>query len=157
MTVRGKIKTIDNKIDQDKAHYDLDRQTAKISELSSRNVNKYEFLTGKYVLPEKGLLEKGTAMKRFEYLPLGRELNAQTDIAKKQYQRLEKTFISNKDNKNVNESLIKKEKPSVKKCNKSYLIYNRLRFCSYSDDRKLDSLSFESKYSNLFSFYDDLQ
>ena len=34
MTVSEKIKTIDNKIEQNKAHYSLDRQTAKISALS---------------------------------------------------------------------------------------------------------------------------
>ena len=33
--------------------YDLGRQTAKISALTSRNVKKYEFLTGKDFLPEK--------------------------------------------------------------------------------------------------------
>ena len=41
------IKTINNKIEQNKAQFDLDRQTAKISALSSRNISKYEFLTGK--------------------------------------------------------------------------------------------------------------
>ena len=54
----------------------------------------------KGVLPEKGLLEKTSTMERFEYSPLGKELKAQTDIAKKQYQGLNKAFISNKDNKN---------------------------------------------------------
>ena len=34
MTVTEKIKTIDNKIEQNKAQYDLDRQTAKIAALS---------------------------------------------------------------------------------------------------------------------------
>ena len=58
MTITEKIKTIDSKIEQNKAQYDLDRQTSKISTLSSGNVSKYEFLTGKYVLPEKDLLEK---------------------------------------------------------------------------------------------------
>ena len=48
-------------------------------------------------------------MKTFEYSPLGKELKAQIDIAKKQYQGFDKAFISNKDNKNVNESLIKKK------------------------------------------------
>ena len=66
-------------------------------------------MTGKDVLPGKGLLEKAAAMRRFEYSPLGKELNTQADIAKKQYQGLDKTFISNKDNKNVNESLNEKE------------------------------------------------
>ena len=72
-------------------------------------------------------------LKRFEYSQLGKELKAQTDIAIKRYQGLDKTFSSNKDNKNVNGSLIKKEK---KKYNKSNLIYNRLSIYSYSDDKK---------------------
>ena len=50
MTINEKIKTIENKIEQNKAQYDLDRQHAKISALSSGNVSKYEFLTGKDVL-----------------------------------------------------------------------------------------------------------
>ena len=53
MTTSEKIKTIDNKVEQNKAQNDLDRETAKISALSSENVSKYEFLTGKDVLPEK--------------------------------------------------------------------------------------------------------
>ena len=50
-----KAKTVNKKIEQSKAQYDLDRQTTKISALPSGNVVKYEFLTGEYVLPEKGL------------------------------------------------------------------------------------------------------
>ena len=79
MIISEKIKTIDNKIEQNKAQYNLDRETAKISPLSSKNVSKYEFLTGKYVLPQKDLLKKTTTMKRLEYFPLDKELKAQTD------------------------------------------------------------------------------
>ena len=68
--------SINNKILQNKAQYNLDRQTAKISAFSSGNVTKYEYLTGKDVLLEKDLLEKATASKRFEYFPLGKELKA---------------------------------------------------------------------------------
>ena len=50
------------------------KQTAKVSALSSVDISKYEFLTGKYVLPEKDLLEKAATLKRFEYLLLGSEL-----------------------------------------------------------------------------------
>ena len=39
-------------------------------------------MTRKEVLPEKDLLEKAAALKRFEYSPIGKELNAQTDVAK---------------------------------------------------------------------------
>ena len=55
-----------------KTKLNLIRQTVKISILSSENVSKYEFLTGKDVLPEKELLEKAAAIKRFEYSPLCR-------------------------------------------------------------------------------------
>ena len=49
-------------------------------------------MIGKDVLPEKDLLEKVTSMKRFEYPPLGKELKAQTDVAKKFYKKLDNTF-----------------------------------------------------------------
>ena len=82
MTISEKIKTINKKIEKNKAQYDLDRQTAKISVLSSGNVGKSEFLTGKDVLPEKDLLEKDATIKRFEYSPLDSELEKETGIAK---------------------------------------------------------------------------
>ena len=53
MGISENLKTIDNKIEQNKAQYNLERQTAKISALSSVNVNNYEFLTGKDVLAKK--------------------------------------------------------------------------------------------------------
>ena len=58
MTVSEEIKTINNSIEQNKARYYLDRQTATISVLSSGNVSKYKFLTGKDVLPEKRFARK---------------------------------------------------------------------------------------------------
>ena len=77
MSISGKIEAINNKIEQNNTQYNLRRQTAG-------NVSKYEYLTGKDVLPEKDLLEKAATMKIFEYLPLGKELKAPTDIGKKQ-------------------------------------------------------------------------
>ena len=110
--------------EQNKAKYDLDRPTAKISALLSGNVSKYEFLTGEKVLPEKDLLEEAATMKRFEYSPLGRELKAQTDIAKKQYQKLGNNYEFDK--------IIKKEKPTFKKHNRSNLTYsNKYSFYEY--------------------------
>ena len=46
MTANEKMKTIDNKIEQNKAQYNLDKQAAKILALSIENVGKYDFLTG---------------------------------------------------------------------------------------------------------------
>ena len=56
MSISVKIKATNNKIEQNKGQYNLDKHTAKISALSSENVGKYEFVTGKDVLPEKNLL-----------------------------------------------------------------------------------------------------
>ena len=84
----------------------LDRQTAKNSALLSGNFSKYEFLTGKDVLPEKYLLDKATTMKRFEYHPLGKELKVKTDIAEEQYQTSDNTFDFDK--------IIEKEKQHLK-------------------------------------------
>ena len=38
MSISEKIKAINNKIEQNKAQFDLDRQTANISALSSGNI-----------------------------------------------------------------------------------------------------------------------
>ena len=46
-TLTDQIKILSRKIIQNEAQYDLDRKTAKISTLSSDNLDKYEYLTGK--------------------------------------------------------------------------------------------------------------
>ena len=56
ITVNKKIKTIDKKIEQNIALYNLEKQKAKILALSSRNVDKYELLRDQNVLPEKVIL-----------------------------------------------------------------------------------------------------
>ena len=49
-------------------------------------------MTGKDVLPIKDLLEKAATIKKSEYYLLGKELKAETDIAKKQYQGLDQIY-----------------------------------------------------------------
>ena len=88
MTVSEKNKTNDNKIEQNKAQYNLDRQTANISALSPSYVGKYEFLTGEDILPEKELLEETDTVKKFVCYSLDKEVKAQNDIAKYQYNLL---------------------------------------------------------------------
>ena len=46
MTVTDQIKTVNRKIMQNEVQYDLDRKAAKMSALSSNNLDKYEYLTG---------------------------------------------------------------------------------------------------------------
>ena len=82
MTVSKKIKTINNKIQLNKAQNNLDRQTAELLALSAENVNKYKFLMGRDVLSEKDLLEKTATIKIFEYLPLGSKLKNKLTLQK---------------------------------------------------------------------------
>ena len=42
--------TIDDQIRDEKLQYDINRETAKISTLSSQKFNKYEYLTGEEIL-----------------------------------------------------------------------------------------------------------
>ena len=67
MTVSEKIKTTDSKIGQNKAQFDVDRQNAKILDLSWGNVGKYEFLIDGDVLQEKALLEKAATTKNLNF------------------------------------------------------------------------------------------
>ena len=67
MTVTDQIKILDRKIQQNEAQYDLDRKAAKISALSTNNLDKYEYLTGK----ELGLKPSAVKQAKFEYSPLG--------------------------------------------------------------------------------------
>ena len=46
MTVTDQIKTLDRKVKWNESQYDLDREAAKIFALSSKNLVKYELLTG---------------------------------------------------------------------------------------------------------------
>ena len=43
--------TINDQIRDEKLHYDINREAAKISTLSSGKTHKYEYLTGEDILP----------------------------------------------------------------------------------------------------------
>ena len=68
MTVADQIKILDRKIMQNEAQYDLDRKAAKISALSSNNLNKFEYLTGEDLGYKPSVIEQA----KFEYSPLGK-------------------------------------------------------------------------------------
>ena len=71
MTITDQIKILDKKIVQNEAQYYLDRKAAKISALSSSNLDKYEYLTGE----DLGLTPNTVEQARFEYYPLGKIFN----------------------------------------------------------------------------------
>ena len=100
-------------------------------------------------MPEKALLEKAAAMKRFEYLLLDKELKSKMDIAKKQYQTLHKMY-------EIDEAINKKV--TLKNYSTSDLVYegNYSFYKNYRDTKKLDKLSLKSKHLFLVTFIYDL-
>ena len=71
MTVTDQIKILNRKIKQNESQDDLDREAAKISPLSSNNLDKYELLPGE----DLGLKPSNTEQAEFEYSPLGKIFN----------------------------------------------------------------------------------
>ena len=71
MTVTDQIKTLDRKIKQNEPQYDWDMEAAKISALSSNNLDKYELLT----VEDLGLKPSTVEQAKFEYPPLGKIFN----------------------------------------------------------------------------------
>ena len=60
--------TINDQIRDEKLQYDINREAAKISALSSGKIHKYEYLTGEDILPsnQQQIIEQA----RFTYSPL---------------------------------------------------------------------------------------
>ena len=67
--------TIDKQIRDEKLQHDINRETAKISALSSKEFNKYEYLAGEEILPsnQKQIIEQ----TKFTYSPLGKAFEKQ--------------------------------------------------------------------------------
>ena len=67
--------TINDQIRDEKLQYDINRKTAEISDLSSGKIDKYEYLTGKEILPsnQQQIIEQA----KFTYSPLGKAFEKQ--------------------------------------------------------------------------------
>ena len=67
--------TINDQIRYKKLQYDINRKIAKISALSSGNIQKYEYLTGENILPanQQQIIEQA----KFTYSPLGKAFEKQ--------------------------------------------------------------------------------
>ena len=96
MTITDQIEILDIKIMQNEAEYDLDRKAAKISALSSNNLDKYEYLTGE----DLGLKPSTIEQTKFEYSPLGKIFNkglSEDDKKEGLFKRLENIKDKNEE------------------------------------------------------------
>ena len=93
--------TIEDQIKDEKLQYDINREAAKISALSSGKVDKYEYLTGEEILPsnQQQIIEQA----KFAYSPLGKAFEKQIktieDQGNKQVKAIQDKKIVNFNNK----------------------------------------------------------
>ena len=163
---------------QNETQYDLDRKAAKISALSSNNLDKYEYLTGEDLSLKPNTIEQA----RFEYSPLGEIFNKVLDKDDKKeglFKRLEN--ITNKDEeqlqaikaqgeeqfkklKNIEESkTLKVINGLAKKMIKQIRYYLTLKkndeldtaelFCTKTDETKYDFDRFSSPFKFVAKIY----
>ena len=125
MTLTDELKILDNKIKANQAQYDLGREAAKISALSSKDLlEKYEYLTGEDLGHRPSVLEK----TKFEYSPLG-------------------AVLANSVKKKTNTNKVKKQ--DKKKKQDMHLIYNSLHsFTKFKDIYEFKERSLDSMHKN---------
>ena len=67
--------TIDHKIRDEKLQFGINKEAAKMLALSSKKIDKYEYLTGEILPPNQ---KQMTEQAKFTYSPLGKDFEKQT-------------------------------------------------------------------------------
>ena len=118
MTVTDQINILDGKIVQNEAQYDLDKKAAKISALSSNNLEKYEYLTGE----DLGLKPSTVEQTKFEYSPLGKvftkRLEKEEDRKEGLFKRLKNIEGKNEPRLKAIEDQGKRQSDAIKNINR---------------------------------------
>ena len=79
MTLTEQVKILDDKIKANKVQYELDREAAKISALSSGELKKHQYLIGQDLGYKPDVIRKA----KLEYSPLGEAFNKGLDESDK--------------------------------------------------------------------------
>ena len=101
--------TINDQIRDEKLQYDINREAAKMSALSSGKIHKYEYRTGEEILPsdQQQIIEQA----KFTYSPLGTAFEKQTktikDQGQKQVDTLKNLRLKETEGKSSNKSMSK--------------------------------------------------
>ena len=119
---------IDDQIRDEKLQYDINREAAKISALSSGKIDKYEYLTGEEILPSNQ--QQITEQAKFTYSPFGKAFEKQIktieDPGQEQVEALNTLKSNNKltieyviPKNSLNNDKAKKELDKIKKIEQS--------------------------------------
>ena len=99
--------TINDQIKDEKLQYNINREAAKISALSSGKLHKYEYLTGEDILQsnQQQIIEQ----TKFTYSPLGKAIDKQIETIEDQGKKQADALNTLKSNDNNNKLEIKNE------------------------------------------------
>ena len=145
--------TIEDKIKDENLQYDINKEVANISALSSGKLDKYEFLTGEEIIPSNQ--HQIIQQAKFNYSPLGKALEKQRKTIEDQGEKQVKA-IQDKQIVNINKNdykdklLLSKEREIFKDIyNKridrieelnNKIDYDNLNYIVYSS-KKIDNFS----------------
>ena len=159
--------TLEDKIRDEKLQYDINREAAKISALSSGKFDKYDYLTGEEILPsnQQQIIEQA----KFTYFPLGKAFEKQAkaiedqtkiikdkkEQTKETEKQLDKPDDIKKDNLSINKQrgifnkFIKERRETMHEYHSSVKFDNLL--CHYKGPTEDKDFS---KYNNAKSLFD---
>ena len=117
--------TIDDKVKYEKLQYNINREVAKISALSSGKIHKCEHLTGEDILPsnQQQIIEQA----KFTYSPLPKALEKQTKTIKDQGEKqVEALNTIKSDNKKLTIEKYDYDDEDISFISKQKEIFNKL-------------------------------
>ena len=174
--------TIEDQIKDEKLQYDINREAAKISALSSGKLDKYEYLTGEEILPSNQ--QQIIQQAKFTYSPLGKAFEKQTKTIEDQGEKQVVTLESLKDSdkkltpikdfipmENLNPEIIneiKKIKELEKKVDRTRMVYkgtnktydfrNYKTICAFGNEIRNNVINLDTaniEQANLLSYIND--
>ena len=109
--------TINDQVRDEKIQYDINREAAKISALSSGKIRKYEYLTGEDIIPsnQQQIIEQA----KFIYSALGKAFEKQIQTIEDQG---EKQIDALKDLKPKQQTKLIEDESNSQSKSKSYLM-----------------------------------
>ena len=154
---------IDDRIRDENIQYDINREVAKISVLSSGKIDKYEYLTGEEILSsnQKQIIEQA----KFTFFSLGKAFGKQIKTIEDQGKKQIKAINTNNTNEHSykDELLISKERKTFKNiCNERLdkieeltkkINYDGLKFVVQSSGNETNF----TRLKNLVDFLDDIR
>ena len=151
MTVTDQIKILNRKIKQNESQYDLDREAAKISALSSNNLDKHEYLTGE----DLGLKPSTVEQAKFEYSPLDKIFNKRLSGDDKKERILKRVKnIKGKNNELLNFNTTNKASKNKINSQSKNLVYNSEHsFSKLKNISNIKKLSLDSMFNLMREYH----